>query len=852
MNSSNLRMGKITNINDLKAAITIDNFLPLIGIPDSNALHKGNETRVPCVLHGGDHGKNLCLDADDKIAHCFVCHFKGDWIKLYQEANRIGNFREAAQALANAIGFTLQYEGAIRTKMPNDDATAVEMQPATRSPQQVLDESEPLISHSYTTKKCVDICKGLYIGIDSLHNSSVIVPLRDVNGKLQTVQFVHERLKPFLSGHPTKGAFFVIDEAVIKDGDMVYLAEGLATALTIWMACDKSVPVISFGSSGNLVDTAKELAIAYPNIKLRICLDYNAAAFNQAYKLQDMLNCSYCWPSFEGLADQKTGVAEKGLADFNDIVSKCGDNISTVKSQLAVIYDYAAMAKELAALNSRTKDKAQATNKVSEAPFDTKMDNDKSNAFEDAIEAECIKHLIRPFNGVVADGSDLLIEYEHFTGLNRVIVEAIFNTYADENKPVTIQEIALHAPEEKRPAVYERLEYISTLPLITHDQFKERASLLSKISAKHQLEAACQKALSSSDNIHITSQNLRQELDHIQGKSVNISNQKQKLEKLLEKLNDPKSIPIATGFKSFDRLLGGGIRKGELIVLTAGAGGGKSAFALNLADNLAQSGNVYCIYISVEVSEELLTDRTLKRLTYEPLKEKGNVILSAQEWRRNGAKSYERFCENICIERGRDGMTVSEIRAKVLSIMRRTPKNIFLIIDPFQRLDTGNEKIDLNNETIKTGKIISDIKKMATELNIPIMAISDTTKGHKENTSGDGAGRNSYMIDHVADVMLMLRTSRDAKIALIGSQKQESEQESIIEEAISKKIVASDQNKKSMCVNGHELEGPSDVYAALVCPKTRNSARINPLFIYHKSFHSFEDIELYEGLNLKE
>lgn len=843
MESDSERRGKITNLGELKNALDVENVLKKIGYDKSKPITSGDEVRDFCPIHRGDNQKSFCVNISEKIACCHSCGFKGDIFDVYKEARRLNSVREAAQELAEDIGFTLKYEGAIKTDMPelNNDNVI-------RTPQQVIDESKPLIEWTiYLKNKCVDRCNGLYIGKNDGGYESIVVPLRDVNGILQSVQFIQDNGRKFyLKNSETSAAFFVIDEAKIKDGDSVYLAEGLATALTIWMAYDKKFPVVSFGSCGNLEHTVNALIAKYSNIKLRICLDYNRAAFNQACKLQNLPNCSYCWPSFEGLNCQKNNFAEKDLADFNDIVSKCRQDIHAVKLQLEITHDYAEMAKECATLNSTKQDKTQAATKVSETLFDTKITNSGYDTFENIVEAECIKCLIRPFNDIVADGIDLLTEAEYFTGLNRVVVEAIFNTYADD-KPVTIQEISLHAPEDKRLAVYERLEQISTVPTITPDQFKERIDILSKSSAKRQLENAVEKALSNGDPLHVTIQNLRQDLDHIQGKTVNILNQKQKLEKIIETLNDPKSTPIATGFKSLDKLLGGGIRKGELIVLTAGAGGGKSAFALNLADNLAQSGNAYCIYISVEVSEELLTDRSLKRLAYDPC---DNVILSAQRWRLKGAKSYESFCENICIERGRDGMTVSEIRAKVLSAMQRTNKGIFLIIDPFQRLDTGNEKIDVNNETIKTGKVISDIKKMSIELNIPILAISDTTKGHKENTSGDGAGRNSYMIDHVADVVLMLRTSRDATVALIGNSKDKGEQEALIAKVLESKVQKAGSDKEMAFVKEHKLLGSSDVYAALVCPKARNSARINPLFIYHKDYHLFEDIELYEGLSL--
>ena len=196
--------------------------------------------RVRCMLHNGDHGKNLCINIAKKVAHCKVCDFKGDIIKLYMEATG-KSFREAVQELAGIINFELQYEGVARF---DKDALVA------RTPQQVIDESTELISHPYATRKRIDICRGLYAGVDDRNNSAIIIPFWDVDDNLQTVQFVHDNYKGFKGGggYKTGGAFFVVDQREIRDGDFVLLAEkGLATASTIWMASNKKVTVVSFG-----------------------------------------------------------------------------------------------------------------------------------------------------------------------------------------------------------------------------------------------------------------------------------------------------------------------------------------------------------------------------------------------------------------------------------------------------------------------------------------------------------------------------------------------------------------------------------------------------------------------------
>ena len=65
---------------------------------------------------------------------------------------------------------------------------------------------------------------------------------------------------------------------------------------------------------------------------------------------------------------------------------------------------------------------------------------------------------------------------------------------------------------------------------------------------------------------------------------------------------------IATGFPSLDRMLGGGVRSGDLIVLGGDVGSGKSAFALAVAMRAAQAGQRVTLF-----SGEMSTDRLLER-----------------------------------------------------------------------------------------------------------------------------------------------------------------------------------------------------------------------------------------------
>src|SRR5256885_270305 len=86
-------------------------------------------------------------------------------------------------------------------------------------------------------------------------------------------------------------------------------------------------------------------------------------------------------------------------------------------------------------------------------------------------------------------------------------------------------------------------------------------------------------------------------------------------ESLVERVDQqrPGDVPgdtIPTGFPSIDRLLGGGLRRRDLVVLGGDIGSGKSALALGLALRVAQRGTSVALF-SGEMDEERLMERAL-------------------------------------------------------------------------------------------------------------------------------------------------------------------------------------------------------------------------------------------------
>src|SRR5688572_28396022 len=88
-------------------------------------------------------------------------------------------------------------------------------------------------------------------------------------------------------------------------------------------------------------------------------------------------------------------------------------------------------------------------------------------------------------------------------------------------------------------------------------------------------------------------------------------------------------VPIATGFVPMDKTIGGGLRPGELMLIGGAQGQGKTTMALQMARNMAASGQATVLYVCFEHDAEYLIERLIAMeslLTHLPQKTKAVKI----------------------------------------------------------------------------------------------------------------------------------------------------------------------------------------------------------------------------------
>jgi replicative DNA helicase len=208
---------------------------------------------------------------------------------------------------------------------------------------------------------------------------------------------------------------------------------------------------------------------------------------------------------------------------------------------------------------------------------------------------------------------------------------------------------------------------------------------------------------------------------------------------------------IATGYKDLDRKLAG-LHPTNLVVIAARPGMGKTALALNIAQNVAQRDIPVAIF-SLEMSREEIVSRMLcaqgridsQRLRTGQLSEADFTKLS------NAASSL--YKKPVYVDDS-PGLTVTEIRAKSRRLKRR-PGLGLVIVDYLQLMQgSGGE-----NRQQEIALISRSLKNLARELEVPIIAVSQLNRSLEQREDKRprlGDLRESGAIEQDSDVVMFI------------------------------------------------------------------------------------------------
>jgi replicative DNA helicase len=182
---------------------------------------------------------------------------------------------------------------------------------------------------------------------------------------------------------------------------------------------------------------------------------------------------------------------------------------------------------------------------------------------------------------------------------------------------------------------------------------------------------------------------------------------------------------VPTGFKDMDNILAG-LQKSDLFILAARPSMGKTAFALNLAHNIAVKSEMPVLVFSLEMSKEQLVDRMLSMESGVDAWALRTGNLTDADFEKIGHAMGALSEAQIYIDDS-PGITVSDLRTKSRREAHQRPLGL-IIVDYLQLMSGGSRFGGEGNRVQEISEISRGLKGIARELNVPLVALSQLSR----------------------------------------------------------------------------------------------------------------------------
>ena len=208
----------------------------------------------------------------------------------------------------------------------------------------------------------------------------------------------------------------------------------------------------------------------------------------------------------------------------------------------------------------------------------------------------------------------------------------------------------------------------------------------------------------------------------------------------------------ATGFRGLDRKLTGGFYPGELIILAARPSMGKTAYALQVAHNVAKRGEAVLLF-SAEMSKESLLKRAVSEFNGQPADrtelemttEQFDLYLSTLERLRSLPVSID----------DTPGITTAQMQVRIQAAQRRRPVGLVI----FDYIELAGDDVKGDSEERRINGIVKALKRIARVCDVAVMALCQLNRNvegrsNKRPTLADL--RYSGSLEQDADKVLFL------------------------------------------------------------------------------------------------
>jgi replicative DNA helicase len=216
---------------------------------------------------------------------------------------------------------------------------------------------------------------------------------------------------------------------------------------------------------------------------------------------------------------------------------------------------------------------------------------------------------------------------------------------------------------------------------------------------------------------------------------------------------------LATHYIEFDRMTSG-LQESELIIIAARPSMGKTAWAINIAENAAVRGGKVVAVFSLEMSKASLLRRMLASQALVNSKAIQTGMLMRED-RTKLISGLERLMESKLFIDDTPGITLAEMRAKARRLKQQHGQLDMIVIDYLQLMTGSNSNAKgFENRTQEVSAISRGLKALAKEMKVPVVALSQLSRA-SEQRGGDKKPllsdlRESGSIEQDADVVCFI------------------------------------------------------------------------------------------------
>ncbi len=393
--------------------------------------------------------------------------------------------------------------------------------------------------------------------------------------------------------------------------------------------------------------------------------------------------------------------------------------------------------------------------------------SDKNNVLPNNLDAEqALLGCMLIDNDILSDVLEKLTEDDFYQESHRLILSAMKLVYL-EHKPLDLVTLADRLEIEGNLEKSGELSYLTELTQVTPSSanYNHYFDIVRRDSINRKLIRASRDiikyAQSSDDNLK--SVQYAEELVYDISKTNDSSSVKDIREsdgidlvlQKFQRLSDDKDAfrGVQTGLIKLDRLTNG-LQKSDLIVLAARPGMGKTSLAMNIVENAALNNDKVCAVFSLEMPEVQIIQRLMCGFAGVSMSSALSGKLESNDWKKLTKASEKLRKSRIYIDDS-SRVTPAEILSKCRRIKSKNNGQLDLImIDYIQLMSSGKKNAD-QNRTQEVADITRELKIMAKELDVPVIALSQLRRMQSKEPQLSDL-RESGAIEQDADIVMFI------------------------------------------------------------------------------------------------